>query len=302
MLRSACIETSGRNYFLKALVKKMLPRPVKTRLRRAFVSLSNRYRALVTPSPAADCEQAAGGLLPPTALQDYVGSDYSRVGEEFFHYFKELCALRPDESVLDVGCGSGRMAVPLTSYLSGQGLYRGFDISPDAIDWCRKNITPRFPNFNFQFTAIHNAAYNTRDTGRASEFRFPFEDQTFDLVFLTSVFTHMLPADMEHYFSEIARVSKPGARCLITFFLLNEESTALIDKKMGTYNFEHRAAAYRTIDKETPENAVAYDEMFVRGLYEKYGLKVREPIRYGSWCGRKDFLSFQDIVVAERLR
>ncbi|HEV2915840.1 MAG TPA: class I SAM-dependent methyltransferase [Pyrinomonadaceae bacterium] len=286
---------------MKALLKKILPRPLRATLRRAHIRLSNGMRTPSAPSSGND-DQSSGELLPPKALQDYIGGGYREAGPEFLRYFKELCDLRPDDAVLDVGCGSGRMAVPLTNYLSGEGLYHGFDISAAAIDWCRRNITPVFPNFNFQVSDIHNAAYPTGGRRRASEFRFPFEDQTFDLVFLTSVFTHMLPNDMEHYFSEIARVLKPGARCLITFFLLNEEATALIDNKMGTYNFEHHRAGYRTINGETPENAVAYDETFIRSLYERYGLKVREPIHYGYWCGRKDFLSFQDIVVAEKAR
>ena len=41
-----------------------------------------------------------------------------------------------------------------------------------------------------------------------------------DVAFLTSVFTHMLPEDVEHYLDELARVLKPGGRTLITWFLL----------------------------------------------------------------------------------
>ena len=47
-----------------------------------------------------------------------------------------------------------------------------------------------------------------------------------------------------------------------------------------------------------PEDAVAYDEKFIRNLYEKYGLVISEPVYYGSWCGREKFLSLQDMVLA----
>jgi SAM-dependent methyltransferase len=297
---------------LKATVKKILPRPIKTVLRRVYNSLAgNGHAAPVMPdgdewvssratANAQDGDGLNGEPLPPREWQVSIGGGYVAVGAEFLSYFVELCDLKPHESILEAGCGVGRMAMPLTSYLNGEGLYEGFDISEEMVNWCRENITAKFPNFRFQAAAIYNGKYGAKAKGRASEFRFPYADEKFDLIFLTSVFTHMLPADVEHYFEEIARVMKPGGRCLITFFLLNEESTALIDDLKGEYNFEHRCKGYRTINRDAPEEAIAYPEEFVRSLYEKYGLKLREPIRYGVWCGRTDYLSFQDIVVAEK--
>jgi hypothetical protein len=37
-------------------------------------------------------------------------------------------------------------------------------------------------------------------------------------------------------------------------------------------------------------------------LYEKCGLQVQEPIRYGSWCGRSQALDYQDIILASKTR
>ena len=280
---------------MKSLVKKILPKPAKTILRRVYNSLAKPVENLSSP-PAE--EPAEGELLPSVFLQNYVGGDYRKVGEEFFRYFVELARLQPHESVLDVGSGSGRMAVPLTVYLSDEGTYEGFDISAEAVKWCRERITSDFPNFRFQVSDIYNAAYNPQGTYPASEYRFPYEDRTFDFVFLTSVFTHLLPRDMEHYFSEIARVLKPGGRCLVTYFLLNEESIPMLDAGRSILNFAERGERYRTINKSRPEDAVAYDEKFIRSLYEKYGLVLSEPVYYGSWCGRENFLSLQDMVLA----
>ena len=284
---------------MKAAVKKILPRPVKTVLRRAYNSLAGSGQH-AAPAAGRNQKVMTDELLPSKELQDYVGGGFKEVGADFLHHFVELCELKPHESVLDVGCGSGRMALPLTGYLNERGRYEGFDIFEDAISWCSENITTKFPHFKFQTAELRNAAYRTNTQQQASRFRFPYHAEEFDFVFLTSVFTHMLPADMEHYFEEIARVTKPGGRCLITFFLLNDESTILIDNLKGTYNFEHRCEGYRTINRERPEEALAYPEPFIRSLYEKYGFKIREPILYGLWCGRVNHLSFQDIVIADR--
>ena len=238
-------------------------------------------------------------LLPPGALRDWVGhGDFKAIGEEFRGYFVELGGLKPDHRVLDVGCGVGRMAAPLTSYLKG-GSYEGFDVAPAGIDWCRRNITTRYPNFRFQLVDNYNKAYNPGGTHKSSDYNFPYESDSFDFLFLASVFTHMLLPDLENYLSEIVRVLKRNARCLITFHLLNAESWRLIEQKQLPY-FQHELEGAYVHDTDTPETGVAYEEIFVRELYQRYGLRIVEPIHYGSWCERDEFLSYQDIVVATK--
>jgi SAM-dependent methyltransferase len=249
-----------------------------------------------------------GELVPPPELQAYVGGGFRETGREFLGYFREFCGLQANGRVLDVGCGSGRMALPLTSYLSAEGRYEGFDISREAIGWCAENITPRFPNFHFQVSDVLNPSYNTGAKHRPADYIFPYEDGFFDLVFLCSVFTHMLPRDMEPYLAQISRVLKPGGSCLITFFLLNAEARKLMPTLAEVYlhssytlNFAHKVAeGCQAIDPHKPEDALAYDETYMRELFAKYQLTVVEPIHYGSWCGRTDYLSLQDIVVASK--
>jgi SAM-dependent methyltransferase len=148
---------------------------------------------------------------------------------------------------------------------------------------------------------IYNKYYNPSGKCESCDFQFSYEDESFDFVFLTSVFTHMLPPDMENYFAEIARVLKPGGRCLITFFLLNEESLRLVDAKESTLDFQYRGEGYRTINPRAPEEGLGYDESYILSLYKKNGLAIEEPIHYGNWCQRKSFLSFQDIIVATKV-
>lgn len=247
--------------------------------------------------------QQDDALRPPDDLI-YVGGGpkaFESMGKEFFGYLVDLGDLKPHERVLDVGSGIGRVAVPLTGYLGEGGGYEGFDVVPKGVHWCEENITPRYPNFRFQVADIYNKRYNPEGEHRAEEYVFPYEDASFDFVFLTSVFTHMMPKGVRNYFSEISRVLRPGGRSLITYFLLNEESRGLVEEGASDWDFRHKRGKWcRVVDPEQPERAVAYDEQFVRRRYPEHGLSVSRPIAYGSWCGRKEFLSYQDIVVASK--
>lgn len=64
--------------------------------------------------------------------------------------------------------------------------------------------------------------------------------------------------------------------------------------------FVHEMQGVLILDPVKPENGVACEESFVRGLYLEHALEIDEPNGYGSWCGRSDFLSYQDIVIASK--
>jgi glycosyltransferase involved in cell wall biosynthesis/ubiquinone/menaquinone biosynthesis C-methylase UbiE len=228
--------------------------------------------------------------------------EFVRTGDGFTRYFLiDHACLRPDERVLDMGCGIGQKARALAKYLSSTGSYEGIDIVASGIDWCRKQYA-RYPNFNFKLADIYSAHYNPSGKYRAYEYKFPYSDQEFDLVFLSSVFTHMLPRDMENYFTEISRVLKPGGRCVITFFLLNPESLRCIGAGLNSIKvplrYECEAEMCLIAKKESPETTVAHEERYVRSLYDRNGLSIVEST-YGSWCGRRDIVGcIQDVIIA----
>lgn len=247
-----------------------------------------------------DAYDLIAGNRPPDNMIFVGDGSWRAVGSEFLRHFTRLGHLKPDHHVLDVGSGIGRMAAPLTRYLDRRGSYAGFDIVKSGVEWCRENITSRHPNFTFIHSDVANRHYNPSGTMKASEYAFPFDGDSFDFVFLTSVFTHMFPSDLENYLKEIVRVMKPRARCLITFFLINDESMAGIRAGTSALLFTAPVREYYTANPADPEVALGFDEPYIRNLFTARGLTIDEPINFGSWCGRRKYVSFQDIVVATK--
>jgi SAM-dependent methyltransferase len=222
------------------------------------------------------------------------GGDYRAIGEEFQRHFVELGGLSPHDDVLDVGSGSGRMAFALKGWLTGR--YEGFDVAPDGVEWCRRAISAQHPNFRFQVADVRSERYNPGGSATAEDYRFPYDDATFDFAFATSVFTHLPHAAVDNYLREIARVLRPGGRCLATYFLMDDEAIALMG---GHGQFGVDLGTHLVVDERVPERAVAFREHDVRRMHDEAGLPI-DAVHHGSWSGRERYVSMQDITVSVR--
>jgi SAM-dependent methyltransferase len=237
-------------------------------------------------------------LTPPRRLWELVtasSNDFHASGENF----RDLLVtqgLQPHHRVLDVGCGIGRLAVPLTAYLSPAGGYEGFDIMPVAIRWCQR-ITRAFPNFRFQLADVHSDRYHPRGQVEARDYRFPYPGESFDFVALGSVFSHMLPADLSNYLREIARVLRPGGRAVVSCYLLNDDKRRAIAAGRGAFSFAHPGPGYWAEFPDLPEAAVAYEEDWMLALYAASGLKVVDN-QPGVWATQP--IQGQDMIISQK--
>jgi SAM-dependent methyltransferase len=268
----------------------MIPASLRLSARKAFYFPVDTWDKMTGKLPEG---------IPPRGLIFVGHGDYINIGKRHLGYFRDLAGLKPEHRVLDIGCGIGRMAYPLTGYLSEKGSYDGFDIVKSGIDWCKRNISQRFPNFRFLYTGMYNQLYNTRDKADAGAFNFPYPDGCFDFVILTSVFTHMMPAEVSNYIVQIARVMKPGARCFVTFFVLNQESVRLMKETDTHMNFPNDKGFYRLHSARVDTANVAYEESWISEQLENNKLEI-ESLHYGQWCGRRDFLDYQDILILKK--
>lgn len=205
--------------------------------------------------------------------------------------------LRPSDRVLDIGSGIGNLALALAD--THTGTYDGVEIHPEAVAWCRSAISGRHPRFRFHHADVFSSAYNPDGRLAASTYCLPFADASFDFVYLGSVFTHMLPADVEHYLCEIARVLAPAGACAASFFLVNDDRRAGIEagRSFIAFPFVDESGRARLHDRGRPEAAIAIEETFVLSAYARAALGVERIRRGGWWNGRADD---QDVITAVR--
>jgi SAM-dependent methyltransferase len=241
-----------------------------------------------------------GGSPRPPAIAKLVGQgDFSAIGKATVQQLIEHAHLRPEHAFLDVGCGIGRVALPLASYLLPSTPYAGFDIVPEFIDWCRENITPLHANFQFDLVDVANSEYNRGGEVDAASMRFRYPDASFDFSYAGSVYTHLLPPAAVNYIQETARVLKPGGILAATFFLLNDESLQLIDSGRAHMPLRRAGEGFRMLDPSNPEADVGLEERQVLTAFAEAGMEI-EKVLYGSWCGRADAFSYQDLVIARK--
>lgn len=238
-------------------------------------------------------------LVPPRGLRNVGAGDFVAVGEEFLGYLREL-GLTPESRVLDAGCGIGRLAIPMSAYVSERGGYDGFDVAAADIRWCQRKLGRRHPSFRFVHADVRNGRYNPAGRIPPEEFVFPFRDGTFDFVVATSLFTHLLEDAARRYLGEIARVLAPGGRSFVTFFLLDDESRGAISGGRADFTFQVAAGEARLQDAAEPEAAVAYERTWVERLHREAGLEVGDSVWRGSWTHLPGCVTYQDVFIAKK--
>jgi ubiquinone/menaquinone biosynthesis C-methylase UbiE len=115
----------------------------------------------------------------------------------------DLAQLRSGESVLDVGCGTGTLALKARERVGSDGLVVGIDPGIRQIEWARTKAEQRRVEVEFQVAGIERLGYR---------------DGAFNVVFSTMMMHH-LPDDLKRIgLGEIARVLAPNGRLVVVDF------------------------------------------------------------------------------------
>jgi SAM-dependent methyltransferase len=209
------------------------------------------------------------------------------------HLIDQLALVRPGDRLLDIGCGPGAMVVGLLARTGTAGSYVGFDVHRPSVEWCRRRYGAD-PRCRFELARL--ASPYARKNGRpVEEYAFPIDKGQADFVLAKSVFTHLLPAEAEHYLSEIHRALRLGAPAVVTAFLFAPDS------RTGTGHSRFFRGAdptgrVRSRSRLRPQAAVAYERDYFFELVTNAGLRV-QWLSPGFFPGDGDCLSGQDVLL-----
>lgn len=187
--------------------------------------------------------------------------------------------LTVNSSILDVGCGQGRLAIGLIESKRKIKYYRGVDVQQVSIDWCQKFITERDPTYQFTHLDVMNARYNRKGKSMEKDFRFPFKKGEFDIIYLFSVFTHMIAEDIRIYLKEFKRVLAPSGKIFLTAFIEKDVPYMTINpegylKKLGLKRWKGNL------------HCVLYDRVFFASMLTENGFKIDRAEKVND-CGQE---------------
>jgi ubiquinone/menaquinone biosynthesis C-methylase UbiE len=115
----------------------------------------------------------------------------------------ELAGLQAGQSVLDVGCGTGTLAIAAKRHVGSAGKVYGIDASPEMIARARKKAKKASAEVDFDNAFVENL---------------PFPNATFDVVLSTTMLHHLPDKARRQCLREAVRVLKPGGRFLAVDF------------------------------------------------------------------------------------
>ena len=153
----------------------------------------------------------------------------------------ELARLEPGDAVLDVGCGTGTLAIAAKRRVGAAGTVHGIDASPEMIDRAKRKAMKTGVDVIFHTASVE---------------ALPFPDAQFDAVVSTLMLHHLPRPIRQQCAREIRRVLKPGGRVLAVDF------TVPARERKGLIARFHR------------HGALAIDD--ITGLLSEAGLRVAE--------------------------
>lgn len=221
--------------------------------------------------------------LPPNHLRVRVGvgnqlfdnQTWYIVGARDFWFFalsKNWVTM--DSTIVDIGCGCGKFAHHFRDYnYNGskfRGKYIGIDIDNETLGWCRQHFDQE--RFAFHLSSHASKVYN--ESGAGEPYTLPVPENTANLVFSTSLFTHLLEAEIFNYMSESFRVLMPGAVMVMNCFLIDYPPNTFGGRH--TFRFKLGNAFIESV--KFPEAAVAYNSDFLFEMASTIGFRNSELV------------------------
>jgi 2-polyprenyl-3-methyl-5-hydroxy-6-metoxy-1,4-benzoquinol methylase len=176
------------------------------------------------------------------------GGDYHAVGEAERNILVAL-GLKSGDAVIDVGCGSGRLATALDR--SGPSVhYLGTDVVPELVSYAQKRCATRE---TWRFSVVNGLTI-------------PQPDASADFITFFSVFTHLARNECLAYLKEAKRVVKPDGKIVVSYLDLSAVPPSYLIR------FLCSQAAYRIFGRGV--KGVLSSETGMRKLADLAGMRV----------------------------
>jgi ubiquinone/menaquinone biosynthesis C-methylase UbiE len=142
-------------------------------------------------------------LIHWARVYDLSAALLGRRGSRFRAMVADDLQLQSGDQVLDVGCGTGRLAVVFSERVGVTGSVKGIDAATEMIKRSTSRARKRGVPASFQVAFAQ---------------QLPFADGTFDAVSCTLVLHHVAEDDQPTAVQEMYRVLKPSGRLVIAEF------------------------------------------------------------------------------------
>lgn len=265
-----------------------------TKIAKLVYASNNTYKFLCFQSQLAletfrdALAKSDSSITPPARLRHRVHGrldrqSFVRSGSLIAQDIQRLCELSGNsfdsfEHVLDFGCGSGRVITNLMT-AAPETTFFGTDIDPELVNWCEHNLSGVKWNINQHMPPLN------------------YSDNSFDLIYAISVFTHLNEHMQIAWLEELRRVAKPGATLLLSVHgdFLAKQSRSYDSEKLATYGFEFVDGAHGSLKLDKlPDfyQTSFHTQDYIQRIWSRY-FEILHYVPQG-------IIKWQDVVVLRK--
>ncbi len=261
------------------------------------------------PRPSINFNQS-----PSKSISEYIDVYLGRSRDLELPFLIDKGSLSESSCVLDFGCGLGRLASAFAIADGAYGRYFGYEPESVALEWLKSEYSGN-DFFRFGGSPLPqdmNYVTNLGNLGTAAK---SFEERVgalpnpqvlanlldgnkFDLQFSSSVFTHMWGADIVETIKSFRPIATRDAIFVNTWLIVDDFAQDSLNSGTADRKLPIEVGGVLTYSHSNPLVCTAFRLNEVERIYEEAGHDIQDVL-YGSWSGRSNGVTYQDIVISK---
>lgn len=204
------------------------------------------------------------------------------VNQAFVNYLLNGHMLFPNMNILEMDCGIACLSLPIIKWLNNnQGKYNGLVYNNTCFDWCVKNLSTHCQT---AFTLCDNDDV------------LPYIDNTFDLVFTTSLFVTHSMEQLIKYLKEISRILKKNGKVIFTALISNNLINHIPRNKNPKIKISKSNEGFDIVNTYG-EHGIIQSDVQIYNCLQQSSFQLCETV-FGSWSDTSSDASYMDIICA----